>query len=675
MKRERVLTVPLLILALLIAGCATQKGSAVKSDYVAGEADFTLQLLHFADIDGNEEIALGAVDEFSALINGFKADREYGTATLVVSSGDNIIPGPRFYASEQKPVRKVTGSNEPGHVDIAFLNAFGVVASALGNHDLDAGPGELADAMQEESKDGVEFPGAQFPYLAANIDFSTDKDTAEIIGDNGANVMDLKGKMAAYAVAEVNGSKIGLVGASTPSLNTITSVGGLVIKPEKLDAVALAKEIQPSIDALEAMGINKVVLLTHMQQIQIEKDLAKQLRGVDIIVAGGSNTRMGDSTDTLFDSDDAFDENYPYQTADSAGKPILIVNVDGDYKYLGRLVVSFDAAGYVITDSIDETVSGAWASTAQNVAMVGGTPSDKVVAVRDAVTDVITAQYGNVLGYTDVYLDGRRSQVRTQETNLGSLTADANLWYANLMSKEPVHISIKNGGGLRTEIGSAVVPPGSVDYSEAILSPPLANMEAGTDEGAITEGHLRATLRFDNGLLTMTATAKEFVGIMEHAVSATGGGATPGQFPQVSGLKIKFDVNKEPGARIQTLEVLNEDGSVLDTVVSGGAFQGDPSRTFRLVTLNFLANGGDDYPFTELSEPNRRNMYEGTGYGEETDYDDEVLTNDPGMNSDFSYTGGEQDALAEYLKAFHPTKDRAFAVEETDMSGDMRIQY
>ena len=32
-----------------------------------------------------------------------------------------------------------------------------------------------------------------------------------------------------------------------------------------------------------------------------------------------------------------------------------------------------------------------------------------------------------------LYLDGRRSQVRTQETNLGDLTADANLWYANLL--------------------------------------------------------------------------------------------------------------------------------------------------------------------------------------------------------------------------------------------------
>ena len=47
---------------------------------------------------------------------------------------------------------------------------------------------------------------------------------------------------------------------------------------------------------------------------------------------------------------------------------------------------------------------------------------------------------------------------------------------------------------MRTEISSTVVPPGSIDYSQAVYSAPVPNMEAGTSEGAITEDHLRATL-------------------------------------------------------------------------------------------------------------------------------------------------------------------------------------
>ncbi len=673
MKRLRVFFV--VAATAVLAACATDGG--VTPTHEAGPVVFTLQLLHFADIDGNEETALDSVDEFSALVRAFRADASYGEATLLVSSGDNIIPGPRFYAAEQRAVRSVTGSNEPGHADIAFMNYLGVAASAVGNHELDAGPGELADALQIESSGGVEFPGALFPHLSANLDFSSDSDFAELIGTDGDDVENLAGGVAASAIAEVGGRRIGLVGASTPTLPTITSTGGISVRPDAAGwtVEALAAEIQTAVDALTSQGVDTVVLLSHMQQIAVEKELATLLSGVDIIVAGGSNTRMGDDTDALFDGDDEFAETYPFVTAAVDGAPTLVVNVDGDYKYLGRLVVGFDADGVLVLDSIDEAVSGAWASTSANVAALGADPIPEVVALRDAVRGVITAQYGNVLGYTAVYLDGRRSQVRTQETNLGNLTADANLWYANLLSDVRVDVSIKNGGGIRTEIGSAVVPPGTVDYSQAVLSPPRANAEAGADEGAVTEGHLRATLRFDNGLVTMNATAEELVALLEHGVSQTAPGATPGRFPQIAGMRFSFDADAPAGSRIRSLEILNDDGSVRDTVVAGGALQGPGTRVFRLVTLNFLANGGDGYLFPELSDPVRRNLYEGTGFGEEIDYPDENLRADPGANSAFSYTGGEQDALAEYLAAFHASPGSAFAVGETDRPEDGRISY
>jgi 2',3'-cyclic-nucleotide 2'-phosphodiesterase (5'-nucleotidase family) len=674
MKNGKILLPVLLLLVLILAGCASD--TKMSSQYMAGPAVYTLQLLHFSDIDGNEETALSSVDEFSALAEAFKSDGMYGPETLVVSSGDNIIPGPRFYAAEQGAVRAVTGSNEPGHADIAFLNYLGVKASAMGNHDLDAGTGEFADAIQVEEKNGVTFPGSQFPYLSANLDWSTDEETAELMGTNGADVMDLQGKVAAYAVTEVNGEQIGLVGASTPLLDTITNTGGITVNPsDPASMTALAAAIQPSVDALTAAGINKIILLSHMQQIEIEMELITLLKDVDIVVAGGSNTRMGDKTDSLYGADNGFEMEYPYETMNADGMPALVVNVDGDYKYLGRLVVSFDADGNIVRDSLDEEINGAWAATEENVSALGGSPNADLVAVRDALQGVITSQYGNVLGYTSVYLDGRRSQVRTQETNLGDLTADANLWYANQMASAPVDVSIKNGGGIRTEIGSAVVPPGSTDYSQAVYSAPAPNMEAGTKEGAVTEGHLRATLRFDNGLVTLTATAAELKMLLEHSVSETAEGMTPGKFPQIGGMRFAFDASKPAGSRIATLEVLDMDGSVKDTVVADSQIQGDPSRTFRLVTLNFLAEGGDAYPFAELSNPDRRNLYEGPGYGEEVDYPDEILANDPGKNNSFSKTGGEQDALAEYLMEFYPTMDKAFDTEETGRDADMRIRY
>lgn len=665
----------LVLAVMLIAACQTPDGTVETPANTSGETVFTMQLLHFADIDGNEERALQAVENFSALIHAFRNDNMYGDSTLIVSSGDNIIPGPRFYAAEQSAVRSVTGSNEPGHADVAFLNAMGVQASAMGNHDLDAGPGELADALSAESGGGAEFSGASFPYLSVNLDFSTEGDFEGMLGTDGNTVEELAAKVAGYAVARVNGETVGIIGASTPLLDTITSTGGITVKPSSGDVSELAEIIQSAADSLKGMGVNKIILLAHMQQISVEKELAGMLEGVDVIVAGGSNTRLGDNTDTLFPGDDGFDDTYPLLTKDAGGDPVAIVNVDGDYKYLGRLVVGFDDMGVINTDSLDPQLNGAWASSDDNVSMLGGDPIPELLAVRDAVQSVITSQFGNVLGYTDVYLDGRRSQVRTQETNLGNLSADANLWYANQLSEDRVHVSLKNGGGIRTEIGAAVVPPGTVDYSQATLTAPPANETTGTAEGAVTEGHLRATLRFDNGLVTLKVTAAELKMLLEHGVSATGPGATPGQFPQIGGMTMAFDPELEPGSRITEVSVLNEDGGVLDNVVQNGEIQGDESRTFRLVTLNFLANGGDSYPFDGLSDPQRINLYEGMGFGEETDYPDAELGNDPGSNSSFSYTGGEQDALAEYLLAFHSRPSDAYSQAETDRADDMRMIY
>ncbi len=662
-----------LTLVVFLFGCA---GVDMTKVVKKGEAAYTLQLLHYADIDGNEETALSSVDEFSALVNAFSNDAKYSASTLVLSSGDNIIPGQRFYAAEQKAIRALTGSNEPGHFDIALMNAFNTKASALGNHELDASPKEFFDALRSESKNGVTFPGAHFPYLSANIDFSTDKYAAKIIGKDGADSAELAGKLAAYTTVVVNGEKIGIVGASTPLLDTITDIGDMTLYPEQgLDIPALAGKIQESVDALTASGVNKIIVLAHMQQISIEKQLARHLHDVDIIVAGGSNTRMGDANDALFTGDDRFVEDYPYMTATKDEKPIVVVNVDGDYKYLGRLVVDFDEKGELLLGNLDKKISGVWASIPANVKKVQGTPIAEVLTLQKTMQGIIKKQFGNVIGYTSVYLDGRRSHVRTQETNLGDLSADANLWYANRMAKEHVDISFKNGGGIRTEIGTAIVPPGTNDPSEIIYNAPKANKEAGTKDGAITEGHMRAVLRFDNGLVTLSLTAEELKMIFEHGVAGVAPGKTQGAFPQVAGMHLVFDASKDAGNRIVRLDIVDENGAVKDRVIEDGKIKGDAKRRFRMVTLNFLANGGDGYPFDKLSDPQRRNLYEGTGYGEKEDYPDENLDKDPGKNSSFSKTGGEQDAIAEYLQAHHATAETAYANAETPRKKDIRIKY
>ena len=243
--------------AMLIVGIALVSATGVQEP----RTDFTLQLLHFADIDGQPE-AIDNVGSFSRLVAEFSD--AYPAGTLVVSSGDNFIPGPRYFAADDDAMADVLGVPGEGRADMLFLNAMGVTASAVGNHDLDGGPGGLVSAVRPESGDTGDYPGAMFPYLSANVDFSGDEATAPFVADGGRVNAAIPGRFAPSALAVVGGEVIGLVGASTPMLDSITTTGGLTVTPDSNSIEELAAIIQGEVDALTAQGVDKIVLLSHM---------------------------------------------------------------------------------------------------------------------------------------------------------------------------------------------------------------------------------------------------------------------------------------------------------------------------------------------------------------------------------------------------------------------------
>ena len=460
------------------------------------------------------------------------------------------------------------------------------------------------------------------------------------------------------------------MGATTPTLASISSPGDVTINPIEFDSdnpediAALAAEIQSSVDSLLADNpdLDKVVLLSHMQQIAIEEALSTELTNVDVIVAGGSNTLLADDTDRLRAGDEV-EGVYPILNTAADGNPIAVVNTDGNYKYVGRLVVDFDENGVIIPESIDPEVSGAYATDEEGVAAVNGTPDPEVVEITDALAEVIAEQDGNIFGSTEVFLNGIRQDVRTQETNLGNLTADANLAIARDTDPEVV-ISIKNGGGIRDSIGTLTAPPGSTSAEDVERTPTQANELAGKEAGDISQLDISNSLRFNNGLSLLTVTAEELLEIIEHGVSETEEGATPGQFPQVAGIEFSFDPALEPGdkpngmasRRVQSLAIKDDEDNIVDTVVEDGELVGESDRTFRLVTLGFLADGGDDYPFPDRDRVDLALEDEDSRTGEAT----------------FAPDGTEQDALAEYL--FDNFSETPFDDEDVPREEDNRIQ-
>lgn len=621
---------------------------------------FTLELLHAADQEAGIP-ALADAPRFSAVLNALKA-QDLGNDgkldnTIVLSSGDAYIPGAFLNASTE-------AFGGLGRADILIQNELGFQAIAFGNHEFDFGTSTVASLIAA-SKDGT-YPGTAFPYLSSNLDFSTDPNLAPLVSPEAKAP---KGNaIAASTVIDVNGEKILVVGATTPTLKTISSPGGITLlpatfagtpTPEQLDA--LATEIQADVDAGLAAnpGINKVILLAHMQQIAIEQALAERLRNVDIIVAGGSNTRLFDESDCLRPGD-TNQGVYPIVKTDADGKPVAVVNTDGNYKYVGRLVIDFDANGNIVPESYDASVSGAYATDEAGVAALNaaGLVDPEIVAITEALGDVIAAADGAIFGKSAVFLNGARSDVRSQETNFGNLSADANLAIARQIDPS-VTLSLKNGGGIRDNIGVVTFPPGSTNPADVLKQPTEANPLANKQAGDISQLDIANSLRFNNGLSLITVTAKELEALIEHGVAASGKGATPGQFPQVGGMRFSFDETLPAGNRVQSLAVLNDAGDVLDTVIQKGELVGDPSRSFRMVTLGFLAGGGDGYPFPAGASANLVSITQ-----------PETAPRTGGAR--FSADGSEQDALAEYLLANFQAQ--AFAVEDVGPALDLRIQ-
>jgi 2',3'-cyclic-nucleotide 2'-phosphodiesterase (5'-nucleotidase family) len=645
---------------------------------------YRLQLLHLSDGEAGL-LASQMAPYLAALVDGF--DNTFAN-TLILAGGDNFIPSPFLNGGTDISVRDelnaVTGStismaastNHPiAAVDIAIHNLIGVEASTIGNHEFDLGSRVFRDSFTPGSVAG--WVGAQFPYLSANLTFSADADLNPRFNNTTTTAgleeaASQKGRIVPSAVVTKNGEKIGLVGATTQVLELISSTGGVEVKgfngdgSERDDMALLASQLHPVIDDLISQGVNKVILMAHLQQIANEKALAPLLRGVDIILAGGSNTRLGDSNDqaVAFPGHAAnFADAYPLLTQGSDGAPTLIVNTDNEYTYLGRLVVDFDAQGRVIPGSVDPQISGAYAATAANVAnawnvseaqltttaFADGTKAENVQDLTDAVQAVIASKDGLVWGFTKVYLDGERAFVRSEETNLGDLTADANLVYARTIDPTVV-ISLKNGGGIRSQIGS-------VDVVSGAKNPPLANPSANKPEGGVSTLDIENSLRFNNSLSLVTVSASKLKELLEHGIALY---PNQGRFPQVSGVAFSFDLTKPAGSRILNLAIQDSQGNDLDVVVRGGALAGDPNRAFRMVTLNFLAGGGDSYPFPTDATANRVDLFNAAA----------ALTG----AASFSGDGTEQDALAEYLRANHGTAAEAYNQAETTARQDLRLQ-
>ena len=574
----------------------------------------TLNLLHFSDAESSLLTRTGTVSPTTTPPTTFEysgvglfadlIDRQRNASStdfdLLVTAGDNYLSGPQFQASLSLPEGQQ-------FYDAKALELFNIDVGGIGNHEFDFGPDVLARFIDPEG-DGTGFR----PFVSSNL----------IIPDNNP----LKGLIQPSTIVTktVNGvqERLGVVGVTTPLLRSISSpedvgtIGDVVGTP---GFAALANQVQTEVDKLTQQGINKVVLVSHLQNINEEKALAGLLKDVDIIVAAGSDTRLANPDDPLLPLTGetpvpsyplVYDSNTGTQVNSLAavtGEPVLIVSTDGEYKYLGNLQVEF-ADGRVT--SILEPESG----PKRNTSLDGLTPrQDLVEQVQNPVAAFVDRLKQTPVGVTNVPLDSIRTNVRAKSTLAGSLIADAVRDAARDgaesvgLDPENILVGIQNGGGIRND--RRFLPGDTISEFDTFDVLPFSNFVS-----VVTD-----------------ITASELLEILERAVSGqtapdVGGG---GQFLQLSGLEVVYDVTSPaqvvtadgiittPGSRIQSI-FLDPDndrtGQFLYDVAQGGFLLNSDQGLFDLATINFTANGGDNFATLANIPQNRKFTLSGVTY-------------------------------------------------------------
>lgn len=475
----------------------------------SAQADYTLNILHINDLhsriesinrfdstcrakDEEEGKCFGGVARVHTKINerrdALSAD---GGNVLVLDAGDQF-QGSLFYSTYK------------GSAAVEFMNGTGFDAMAVGNHEFDDGPDPLADFIE----------AAQFPVISGNT----------LVGANEAK---LAGKIQPSVVVERGGEKIGILSVLATDTDETSQPGDNVLFGDEIEY------LNGAVAAMEADGINKIILLSHVG-LPRDREIAAAVNGIDVIVGGHSHTLMSNTEEGA--------PPYPEMVANPDGKNVPIVQAYAYSKYLGELQVTFDDAGNVTEAKGDPILLDA--SVTPDAALLAriaelGAPIEELKAkqVSEAAAEI----------------DGARESCRARECQMGNLVADAML---DRVKSQGVQIAIQNGGGLRASI----------------------------DAGEITMGEVLTVLPFQNTLATFDLSGADIVASLESGVSQIEDGK--GRFPQVAGLKYAFDLNVAPNeGRISNVEV--NDGGSWGPIDSG--------KMYGVVSNNFMRGGGDGY--------------------------------------------------------------------------------
>ena len=494
-----------------------------------------------------------AMDELSA-----------GSANVLKLHAGDAITGDLYY----------TITN--GRADADLMNTVCFDAFTLGNHEFDSG-----DAGLKTFLDFLRAGDCRTPVLSANTNFTLNASPLA------------QGSISAYVqpatIVVRDGQQIGIIGITAAGKTKNSS------RPDASTTFANeAQTAQGQIDGLRAGGINKIILLTHQGYAE-DVAMARALSGVDVIVGGDSHTLLGPTELTTF-AVTAPAGPYPTQVVNRDGKLVCVAQAWQYGWAVGNLKVRFDQAGDVTScGGSPQILLGN--STRRATGTVALTDADRTAIAADlatqpalrvtaeaarAVTTLApfqqqrTAFGANVVGAAATNLCLRRvpgtkrdiTRSKFADCNTGSFTST-------------------HGGDMQQIVAQAFLEQGRTFGGVDIALQNAGGVRVDLDAGNVTVGNVYTVLPFRNVLVRLTMTGAEVKQTLEDAITfLLAGAGNTGTYPYAASLRFRVDLNQPANNRVSNLEVKNAQDAWVAL---------NPAATYRVITNDFVADGGDGW--------------------------------------------------------------------------------
>ncbi|MCB9994418.1 MAG: bifunctional metallophosphatase/5'-nucleotidase [Hyphomicrobiaceae bacterium] len=311
-------------------------------------------------------------------------------------------------------------------------------------------------------------------------------------------------------IFDFNGLKVGVVGLTAEDSPVKSSPGDL-----KISGVMPTLEAQSAL--LREAGADIVVAVAHAGVQLDEQMLTSGL--ADIILSGDDHTLH------LYDIGTSI-----LAEAQSDAYKMVAIDIDAMIEGTGEDRKFSWGVDYRIIDTANYAVPDDFAQ--------------KVASLQAELDNELNVPVGIVT----TPLDSRRAMVRSQETAIGDLIADA------MRDAVQADVAITNGGGIRADR----------EYD--------ANYQ-------ITRKEILTELPFGNLTLKLEVTGADILAALENGLQAAP--EAIGRFPQISGMTVVYDPSKDAGSRVVSVKVGDADL--------------DLNATYSLATNDFMARGGDGY--------------------------------------------------------------------------------